>query len=1031
MLFNADVRLDEMRVARAGADLQIRVGALDVLTITGFFSDSVSLTTNGLLGSVQFADGTTLDESALVTRLLGNNSNISTQANDVLLGSAGADIFNGLGGNDLIFGADGDDSLSGDAGSDALQGGQGNDTYRFALGDGQDVITETGGASDAVLLAAGIAPADVKVSRSGVDLLIAVGQASDRMTVRGFFTSAAAKVDALRFNDGTVWDAATLLSLATTQIGTAGPDTLIGFDSDDRLYGLAGDDSLYGYAGNDLLDGGIGNDSMLGGIGDDTYVVDSLSDVTTEYAFQGTDTVQSAVTWTLTAELENLTLTGGAAINGTGNLLSNVLTGNGAANTLNGGAGADTLVGGGGNDIYVVDNAADSTLENLNEGSDTVQSTITWTLAPNIENLTLTGSSAINGTGNTLDNMIAGNGANNTLMGGLGNDTLDGGLGNDTLIGGAGDDTYRVNISSDVVTELAAEGTDSVESSVTWTLGTNVENLTLTGTANINGTGNVLNNTLRGNAGNNVLTGGAGFDTLDGGAGIDTLVGGADQDGYLVDDIGDVVTESFNEGLDYVLSSVSYSLSANVEYLVLNQGASSALNATGNVLDNALIGNEFNNVLNGLAGNDYLSGGIGNDTMVGGSGDDIYVVDSAGDVVTEALNEGIELVQASVAWTLGANVENLMLIGTAAIDGTGNALNNTLIGNGGNNVLTGGAGVDYLYGGAGFDTLDGGAGIDTLVGGADQDGYLVDDIGDVVTESFNEGLDYVLSSVSYSLSANVEYLVLNQGASSALNATGNVLDNALIGNEFNNVLNGLAGNDYLSGGIGNDTMVGGSGDDIYVVDSAGDVVTEALNEGIELVQASVAWTLGANVENLMLIGSAGLSGTGNTLDNLLIGNTAANLLTGAAGNDTLDGGAGADTLIGGTGADIYAFNAGHGIDTIQENDATLNVKDAVQFLGTIKQADVQFRQAGNNLEVLLTASLDKLVIQNWYLGSPYQVEEFRFSDSTVLLNTQVQSLVSAMASFNSPTAGIESSPLHRPMHNHMIGSHMLSPPMTM
>ena len=194
---------------------------------------------------------------------------------------------------------------------------------------------------------------------------------------------------------------------------------------------------------------------------------------------------------------------------------------------------------------------------------------------------------------------------------------------------------------------------------------------------------------------------------------------------------------------------------------------------------------------------------------------------------------------------------------------------------------------------------------------------------------------------------------------------------------------------------------------------------------------NTTFTLRSNVENLTLTGTPVISGTGNALDNALTGNTAANVLTGAAGNDTLDGAAGADTLAGGTGADTYRFGSGYGIDTVQENDATAGVKDAVQFTGAFKQANVAFKHVGNNLEVLLTGTADKLVVQNWYLGSQYHVEEFRFSDSTVLLDTQVQSLVSAMASFNSPTAGIESSPLHRPMHNHMIGSHMLSPPMTM
>ena len=237
--------------------------------------------------------------------------------------------------------------------------------------------------------------------------------------------------------------------------GTSGVDTLNGGAGNDTLSGLAGNDTLNGGAGNDTLNGGTGNDTMVGGTGDDTYVVDSASDVVTEAANEGTDLVQSSVTYTLAANVENLTLTGTTAINGTGNALNNVLTGNSAVNTLtggagndtlNGGAGNDTMVGGTGDDTYVVDSASDVVTEAANEGVDTVNSSVTLTLGNNVENLVLTGTSAINGTGNTL---------NNTLTGNSGANTLSGGTGADTLIGGAGNDTYVVDNTADVVTENA------------------------------------------------------------------------------------------------------------------------------------------------------------------------------------------------------------------------------------------------------------------------------------------------------------------------------------------------------------------------------------------------------------------------------------------------------------------------------------------------------------------------------------------------------------------------------------------------
>ncbi|MEN8274388.1 putative Ig domain-containing protein [Acinetobacter seifertii] len=324
--------------------------------------------------------------------------------------------------------------------------------------------------------------------------------------------------------------------------GTSNADTLYGASGNDTLTGQAGNDILYGQAGNDTLNGGTGNDTMYGGKGDDTYIVDSTADVVSESVNEGTDTVQSSVTYTLVNNVENLTLTGTTAINGTGNALNNVIIGNSAINTLTGGAGddyldggvgADKLLGGTGNDSYVIDNTGDIVTENTGEGIDTVLSSITYTLGNNLENLTLTGSTAINGTGNALNNVLVGNSAINTLTGGAGDDYLDGGAGADKLLGGLGNDTYVIDNSGDIVTENASEGIDTVLSSITYTLGSNLENLTLSSSTAINATGNTLNNTLTGNSGVNALNGGAGNDILDGQGGNDQLTGGTGADTAL------------------------------------------------------------------------------------------------------------------------------------------------------------------------------------------------------------------------------------------------------------------------------------------------------------------------------------------------------------------------------------------------------------------------------------------------------------------------------------------------------------------
>ncbi|MFO1206182.1 MAG: DUF6605 domain-containing protein [Burkholderiales bacterium] len=512
-----------------------------------------------------------------------------------------------------------------------------------------------------------------------------------------------AGVDELRFtNTGTAQTLTLGTSLANVEQVVIGTGSTSGADTSGTTgnsvnassvgYGLlitgnAGANTLTGTAFGDQIDGGLGADRMVGGTGDDTYFVDNTGDIVTESSSTGgTDTVYSSVSFTLGSNVENLVLTGLSSINGTGNSLANTLTGNSGNNTLNGGTGSDTMSGGLGDDTYVVNVATDVVTELADQGNDTVSSSVTYTLPDNVENLLLTGTGNINGTGNAL---------NNTVTGNTGNNTLNGGLGDDTLIGSAGNDTYVVDSAADVVTEAASAGTDTVQASVSYTLSANVERLTLTGTGNIDGTGNDLANTLTGNAGNNVLDGGTGADAMTGGAGNDT---------YIVDNTGDTVTESSGGGTDTVRATINYTLGSSVENLVLTGTAN--IGGTGNTLANTLTGN---------AGNNTLSGGTGADTMIGSTGDDTYTVDNTGDVVTENAGEGTDTVNASVTYTLAANVENLVLTGTGALAGTGNALNNVITGNSGNNTLNGGDGTDTLQGGAGNDTVDGGLGTDTAV----------------------------------------------------------------------------------------------------------------------------------------------------------------------------------------------------------------------------------------------------------------------------------------------------------------------------
>jgi Ca2+-binding RTX toxin-like protein len=445
------------------------------------------------------------------------------------------------------------------------------------------------------------------------------------------------------------------------------------------------------------------------------------------------------------------------------------------------------------------------------------------------------------------------------------------------------------------VTEAAGSGTgtDLVTASVSFTLGDNLENLSLTGSDAINGTGNALVNVINGNAGNNVLDGGDGNDTLNGGAGNDSLIGGI--------------------------------------------------------------------------GNDLLDGGTGIDNLTGGVGNDTYTVDDSGDVIVELLNEGTaDIVNASASYTLSANLETLNLTGTAAINGTGNALANTITGNSadnvldggdGNDVLKGGDGNDTLRGGAGNDNLDGGLGTDNMAGGVGTDTYTVDSVGDVVTELTGEGTDIVNASIDYTLGDNLETLTLT---GTATLGNGNALNNTLNGNALDNVLYGDAGTDTLNGNDGNDTLRGGVGNDT---------------------------------------------------------------LNGGNGDDTLDGGAGNDTMNGGAGSDTYLFGRAGGQDSINNNDADPAAMDVLRLGADVNYDQLWFRHVGNNLEISIIGSTDRVTVTNWYLGSAYQLDQIITASGNVLTSAEVEALVNAMAGFAPPALGTTNlGPTYDPIRPVIVGN---------
>lgn len=500
-----------------------------------------------------------------------------------------------------------------------------------------------------------------------------------------------------------------------------------------------------GYASNQKIDLGQGNFSNVGGLIGNVAIAKG-------------------------ATIEN-------AIGGSG---ADTIIGNSAANRLQGNAGADTLTGGAGADVFVVTAGGGAdVIKDFVVGTDKIDATaygayqsivqsgantvitfasgVTETLQ-NVTASTVTSASFIGLTAAPpspppppapTDQIIYGSESGDVLNGGTGDDTLygyagadqlDGKTGADAMYGGAGNDTYWVDNAGDTVHENAGDGSDTVVSTVSFALSSDVENLTLGGTAAINGVGNDGANTLKGNEAANVLEGGAGNDTLDGRGGADTLKGGLGDDIYYVDHVQDVIVENAGAGLDVVFASVSTTLSANVERLTLTGAAE--LQGTGNELGNTIYGNGAANTLYGLegrdrlygssgddilyggGGKDTLTGGAGADEMHGGAGDDIYYIDGLSDQVMENGGDGIDTIISPVSYILGANVENLVLDGAAAFDGTGNSLGNRLDGNDANNVLKGAGSGDQLFGNGGDDVLIGGSQGDRLTGGQGSDTFL-------------------------------------------------------------------------------------------------------------------------------------------------------------------------------------------------------------------------------------------------------------------------------------------------------------------
>ncbi|WP_272950674.1 calcium-binding protein, partial [Agrobacterium vitis] len=605
--------------------------------------------------------------------------------------------------------------------------------------------------------------------------------------------------------------------------GDANGDT---FDSIENLTGSNYNDTLTGDDQDNVITGGKGADILIGGAGADSFVGGDDSD-TVSYASAATAVKINLVTGVHTGgDAEGDTFTTIEKIAGSD--FNDTFTAN---STL-------TFAGGEGDDTYVVGSTSVTISEAADEGSDTVRTSMDYTLSNNLENLVYTGSNNFTGTGNALNNNITGGSGNDTLIGKAGADTLVGGSGSDTA-SYAGSAAVNVNLKTNLATGGEAEG-DTFSS---------VENLT--GSSNAD--------TLTGNDSNNVLNGGGGNDTLAGGKGADTLNGG--------------------DGSD----TANYADSFAAIQINLVTGTHTGGDAADDTLSSieGVIGSQYDDR--------FTSASTG--TLSGGGGNDTYVVSQGASttVLVEEASAGTDTVETTLtSYTLKTNFENLTHTDSTNFLGYGNSADNVIVSQGGVDKLYGYAGNDTIHGGSGGDTIDGGDGSDTA---SYSDSIAAVTI-NLLTKTVSGG--YATGDVFTSIE-NVE---------------GSAYADTLTGDTGANVLSGGAGDDILIGGAGADTLNGGAGQD--------KITYEASSAAVK-VDLSTGTATGGDAQGDKLSGIERV--IGSSFNDTLIGSSVAEMLTGGAGDDILIGGGGNDVLNGGEGADVLDGGAGN-YDTLNYSAAT-------------------------------------------------------------------------------------------------------------
>jgi len=680
-----------------------------------------------------------------------------------------------------------------------ITSGTSNDT--ILTGDGADVI-DTGAGNDTIAVGAGTNTIDggAGIDALGIDLS---GQAQG-VTIDLLATGAQQTG-----GTGSVTNVETFFDVVT---GSAFGDTLI-----EGLYGFdtafntgAGDDLVQVSLGTDVVNMGAGNDRLVlaqaGAASRVTMTIALTGDLASGYA--GQYYIDGNSSRTTFSGVENFTITSA----GSNDIIT---TGNGA-DVVSSGLGADTVAIGAGNDSVDGGGGIDALSIDLSDETEGV--TIDLTAMGEQQtggSGTITGIESFGGavTGSRFgDTLIEGTFSfNATFDTGRGNDVVQVSLGQDVVDMGAGNDLLvlaQANAASTVYMTTALSGTVATGYSGEYYIAGNSSRTTFTGVERFAITSGASADTLITGDGADTIDAGAGNDTITTGGGNDVIIGGAGNDA--------INGGAGNDTASYATAAAGVTVTLALTTAQVTGDGTDTLtgieNLFGSAFDDVLTGNAAINRLDGGAGNDQLNGGLGADQMIGGAGDDVYIADVTGDRAVELAGGGQDRVEASATYRLAAEVEDLVLTGSDAIGGIGNAAINTITGNGAANRIDGQAGDDVLNGGGGNDILLGGFGLDVMTGGTGDDLYSVYETGDVIVELAGEGYDEVAARANYVLSDHVEKLTLT---GPAREGTGNALANLIVGSAGADTLRGMAGNDSLQGGAGtaNDTLEGGAGAD--------------------------------------------------------------------------------------------------------------------------------------------------------------------------------------------------------------------------